>query len=73
MDHLEVPSDDEVVQILGTINGGRATALELCQALVANGHPLRLSQLAIQRAAERRRLHVHHDWTLSIAQELAAA
>ena len=73
MGHLEVPSDDEVVETLSALNGGHATAVQLCQALVNNGHPLRLSQLAIQRAAERRRLHVHHDWTLSVAKELAAA
>lgn len=73
MNHLEVPTDNEVVETLLAFQGGRATALQLCQALVANGHPVRQSQLAIQRAAERRRLHVHHDWTLSVERELVAA
>lgn len=73
MNHLEVPSDDEVVETLSRMDGGHATALQLCQMLVAAGHPIGQSQLAIQRAAERRRLHVHNDWTLSVAREMAAA
>jgi hypothetical protein len=73
MNHLEVPSDDEVVETLSHMDGGHATALQLCQALVAAGHSIQQSQLAIQRAAERRRLCVHHDWTLSVTRQMVAA
>jgi len=76
MANIEVPSDDEVVEVLAQLSaeyGERVTARRLCEALIANNHPLRQSQLAIQRAAERGRLDVHADWTLSIAQEAIAA
>jgi hypothetical protein len=68
----EVPSDNEVVQTL-TALGGHADAVQLCRALMDAGHPRLQSQLAIQRAAERRRLLVNRDWTLSVPQEALAA
>jgi len=61
----EIPSDDEVVAMLNQL-GGHADALKLCRALMEAGHPKLQSQLAIQRAAERRRLVVNADWTLSL-------
>ena len=72
MRYLEIPSDDEVVAKLRKL-GGKATALDLCNALVAAHHPRRESQLAIQRASERRRIIVEADWTLSLANEAIAA
>jgi hypothetical protein len=75
----EVPSDDEVVATLTEL-GGHASALDLCRALVSKGHLKLRSQLAIQRAAERRRMVVNADWSLSLKavdanqpQELEAA
>jgi hypothetical protein len=68
----EIPSDDEVVETLAGL-GGHADAVELCTALMARGHPQLESQLAIQRAAERRRLQVLRDWTLSIPGQAQAA
>jgi hypothetical protein len=62
----EVPSDDEVVEALASI-GGRATALDLCNTLVAAGNDRGDSQLAIQRAAERGTIAVESDWTLALA------
>ncbi len=73
MNQIEVPSDDEVVDTLSKLGGGRATAVQLCKALMDAGHPERQSQLAIQRAAERRRLHILKDWTLSLEPEVAKA
>jgi hypothetical protein len=61
----EVPSDDEVVATLRELNG-HADAVELCRALMDRGHPQLETQLAIQRAAERGRLVVNRDWTLSL-------
>lgn len=61
----EVPSDDEVVATLRGLNG-HADAMALCRALMDQGHPQLESQLAIQRAAERGRLVVNRDWTLSL-------
>ena len=72
MSSREVPSDHEVAQTLTKL-GGQATALALSDALVAAGHPIRQSQLAIQRAAERGHLRVNRDWTLSVIREAAAA
>lgn len=69
----EIPNDDQVVSALAKLNGGRATALELCQALVAEGHPVLQSQLAIQRAADRGRIEINRDWSLTIARESVAA
>lgn len=68
----EVPSDDEVVATLVGL-GGHADAVQLCRALMDANHPQLQSQLAIQRAAERRRIHVNRDWTLSVPQEAIAA
>jgi hypothetical protein len=70
-DH-EVPSDDEVIATLVKL-GGHADAVALCRALMDAGHPQLESQLAIQRTAERRRLIVHRDWTLSTLPEAVAA
>jgi hypothetical protein len=72
MFYSEIPSDAEVVAVLREL-GGRQTARKLCDKLVANGHPRRDSQLAIQRASERGRLVVESDWTLSVAEEVVAA
>lgn len=69
---IEIPSDEQVVAMLETI-GERVSARDLCIALIADGHPMRESQLAIQRAAERGKIHVHDDWTLSVAHEAMAA
>lgn len=72
MSDYEVPSDQQVVDMLQMI-GGHTTAVELCRALVADGHPVLQSQLAIQRAAERGRIVINHDWSLSLAHEVQAA
>ena len=69
---IEIPSDDTVVAILHRL-GARVTARALCSALVNEGHPVRQSQVAIQRAAERGRIHVNADWTLSPILEAVAA
>lgn len=69
---IEIPSDDQVVAAL-TALGSRVTARVLCAALIAEGHPVRQSQIAIQRAAERGRILVNDDWTLSLAHEAVAA
>lgn len=68
----EIPSDDQVVEMLSGL-GQQATARALCAALIAAGHPVRQSQIAIQRAAERGRILVNDDWTLSVAREAVAA
>lgn len=67
----EVPSDDEVVATLQELRG-HADAVALCRALMARGHPQLESQLAIQRAAERRRIRVDRDWTLKLNEPIAA-
>jgi len=69
---IEIPSDDEVVATLQRL-GDRVTARALCMELVTAGHPVRQSQLAIQRAAERGRIQVNTDWTLSPVVEAMAA
>jgi hypothetical protein len=69
---IEIPSDDEVVAALHGL-GDRVTARALCVALIGAGHPVRESQLAIQRAAERGRIQVNDDWTLSAVVEEAMA
>lgn len=71
MRYNEIPSDDEVVSALDEL-GGRATAAVLCDRL-AQDHPRRDCQLAIQRAAERGRLQWEHDWALTITKEVVAA
>ena len=69
----EIPSDDDVVAALNEL-GGHATARLLCRKLVEDGHLRLRSQLAIQRAAERGRLLVNSDWSLSVTvQQLEAA
>jgi hypothetical protein len=72
MSDYEVPSDQQVVDMLAKL-GGHTTALVLCKALVADGHPVLESQLAIQRAAERGRLVINQDWSLTVAHEAQAA
>jgi len=71
-DHIEVPSDDQVIDALEQI-GGHADALALCKALMADGHSPLESQLAIQRTAERGKILVEDDWTLRIPAEVMAA
>jgi len=61
---IEVPSDDEVVAVLNAL-GDRVTARDLCIQLISVGHPVRESQIAIQRAAERGRIQVNDDLSLS--------
>lgn len=72
MANVEIPSDQEVVDTLAAL-GERVTAVRLCQALVAAGHPIRQSQLAIQRAAERGHIEINSDWSLSAIKEAIAA
>lgn len=71
---IEVPSDNEVVAVLEGL-GERVTARALCMKLIEAGHPVRESQIAIQRAAERGRIQVNDDLSLSplVADELQAA
>lgn len=69
---IEIPSDDQVVAALNGL-GERVPARVLCNTLIADGHPLRESQVAIQRAAERGRIQVNDDWTLSPVREVVAA
>ena len=72
MSDYEVPSDDEVVQVLSEL-GLAVTAMQLCGALVNAGHQVRQSQLAIQRAATRGRIRINDDWTLTAVRESIAA
>lgn len=69
---IEIPSDDQVVAALRAL-GDNVTARALCMALISDGHPVRESQIAIQRAAERARILVNEDWTLSSVHEALAA
>jgi hypothetical protein len=69
---IEIPSDDQVAAVLLEL-GDNVTARALCAALIAAGHPTRQSQVAIQRAAERGRIRVNDDWTLSAVREAIAA
>ena len=71
---IEIPSDDEVLALLIVI-GNRVSARELCEKLVDAGHPRGQSQIAIQRAAERGKITINEDLSLSpIARdELIAA
>lgn len=71
---IEVPSDDEVVEVLAAL-GERVAARVLCLKLIEAGHPVRESQIAIQRAAERGRIRVNDDLSLSplVVNELEAA
>lgn len=69
---IEIPSDDQVVAMLQSL-GDHVTARALCAALIGGGYPVRQSQIAIQRAAERGRILVNDDWTLSRVREAEAA
>ena len=69
---IEIPSDDQVVAALANLGDG-TTARVLCKALIDAGHPVQQSQIAIQRAAERGRISLHDDWTLSVVLEAVAA
>lgn len=73
MAEIEIPSDDEVVEVLTQELNGHATAVDLCRALVAKNHPLLQSQIAIQRAADRGKIVINRDWSLSEAVQAAAA
>lgn len=73
MNRLEVPSDQQVVDAFIALGSAKVDAVTLCQKLMDGGHPRLQSQLAIQRAAERGRLSVNSDWTLSVSQEAVAA
>lgn len=73
MNRLEVPSDEEVVETLVELGGKHVDAVTLCRKLMDRGHPRLQSQLAIQRTAERGRITVDRDWTLSVAEEEMAA
>lgn len=73
MNHHEVPSDQQVVDALLALDTPQVDAVTLCEKLMEGGHPRLQSQLAIQRAAERGRLAVNSDWTLSVTQEAVAA
>jgi hypothetical protein len=66
----EVPSDDQVLDALRELEG-RADALALCRKLMSDGHPELQSQLAIQRTAERGKILVDNDWTLTLPQNEA--
>jgi hypothetical protein len=70
MANLEVPTDDEVIATLRGL-GGSTTALKLCDALMKNDHPRLQSQLAIQRTAERGKIHVWSDWSINLKRERA--
>lgn len=72
MPYKNVPTSGQVADELGRL-GSRATAYELCQALVARGFPRRDSQLAIQRAADAKAIEIGADWTLSVCLEAVAA
>jgi hypothetical protein len=72
---IEIPSDDEVVDVLRGLerSSDGITARALCNALIAKGHPIRESQIAIQRAVERDRVQLNSDWTLNSINEKIAA
>lgn len=72
MAQTEIPSDAEVVAVLARELNGRATAADLCNALSRN-HPILASQIAIQRAADRGKITINRDWTLSVVIEPAEA
>lgn len=68
----EIPTDEQVVKALKGLNG-HATAVQLFRVLVAEGHPVLQTQLAIQRAADRGFIQINRDLSLSVAQECEAA
>ncbi len=61
----EIPTDGQVVAALAEL-GDSQTAAALCRRLVAKGHPLGDSQLAIQRTIERGKICFNDDWSLSV-------
>lgn len=66
---IEIPSDEVVLATLVKM-GDRVSARDLCEKLVEAGHPRGRSQIAIQRAAERGKIAINEDLSLSpIAQE----
>lgn len=71
---IEIPSDEVVLATLASM-GLRVSARDLCDKLVDDGHPRGKSQIAIQRAAERGKIVINSDLSLSpsVAEELAAA
>lgn len=48
--------------------GGATTAETLCRSLVSGGHDKKLSQLAIQRAAEDGSIVICKDWSLRLPE-----
>lgn len=69
--NIEIPSDEEVLALLVEM-GDRISARDLCDRLVDAGHPRGQSQIAIQRAAERGKISINDDLSLS-PRELATA
>lgn len=70
----EIPADEVVVAMLAKL-GDRISARVLCDELVKAGHPRGRSQIAIQRTAERGKIVINPDLSLSSvsADELVAA
>lgn len=71
---IEIPSDEVVLAMLVEM-GERVSARSLCNKLVEAGHPRGQSQIAIQRAAERGKIAINGDLSLSpiVQDELQAA
>ena len=71
---IEIPSDEVVLALLVEM-GERVSARALCERLVDAGHPRGQSQIAIQRAAERGKIAINDDLSLSpiVADEPQAA
>lgn len=66
---IEIPSDEVVLAMLVRM-GDRVTARDLCEHLVEAGHSRGQSQIAIQRAAERGKIAINGDLSLSpVAQD----
>ena len=72
MTNFEIPSDDQVVEALKSLDG-HATAVALRDHLREMGHSQSRCELAIQRAADRGRIFIQRDWTLSLQPEQAVA
>lgn len=72
MVNLEIPSDEQVVAALTEL-GGHATAVTLRDKLIGDGHNKSRCELAIQRAADRGKIFIWRDWTLSVIPEKAVA
>lgn len=60
-----MPSPDHVAGVLATI-GGKSNALDLCNALVLDGHTTKDSQLAMQRAVDTNHILLMNDWTYQL-------